>query len=358
MNYSFSAISSFKSCPKSFEFKYQKRLPEAFQTIERHMGSCIHETLRWMYERRSDNQELSLEQLKEWFDKVWSTEELKQARIIKRNASLDDYYNEAIKQISYFYKIVFQNDKSKTQYLEQKFQIVLDEQIKYVGIIDRVAKQSDGMIRIIDFKTGKVNHPLDDLQLPSYALYIFSEIVDDKIELCFEDLRSQRTVIADIVRTDLKRIRSELLQEISILQKTDFYKTQPSVLCQWCGYNRICENPHESVKKSFPDKELKLRGDQNDNSDENQKFCPECGSQLKKRKGKFGPFWGCVNYPDCRYTLDIKEFSASESSLPDGKDICPECGGILRERKGKFGPFMGCSHFPQCRFTRKIVQNG
>jgi RecB family exonuclease len=333
-------------------------MPEAFQTIERHMGSCVHETLRWLYERRSDNLELSLGQMIERFDKAWSTEELKQARIVKLNTSVNDYYNNAIKQVSYFYSTVFQNDESETQYLEQKFQIVLENQIQYVGIIDRVAKQPDGMIRIVDFKTGKVDHPLNDLQLPSYALYIFSEIIDEKVELCFEDLRSQRTVIAEILRSDLKRIKSELLQEISILQKTDFFKTRPSVLCQWCGYNQICENPHESVNKSFSDKELKLRGNQNDNSEKDQKFCPECGSQLSKRKGKFGPFWGCINYPDCRYTLDIKESSASETSLLDGKDICPECGGVLRERKGKFGPFMGCSHFPECRFTRKIVQNG
>ncbi|MBR4760860.1 MAG: topoisomerase DNA-binding C4 zinc finger domain-containing protein [Lachnospiraceae bacterium] len=35
------------------------------------------------------------------------------------------------------------------------------------------------------------------------------------------------------------------------------------------------------------------------------KKCPKCGSLLKKRNGKYGPFWGCSGYPDCRYTEDI-----------------------------------------------------
>lgn len=34
--------------------------------------------------------------------------------------------------------------------------------------------------------------------------------------------------------------------------------------------------------------------------------------------------------------------------------FCPKCGGELRERKGKFGAFYGCSNFPECRFTKNI----
>lgn len=34
--------------------------------------------------------------------------------------------------------------------------------------------------------------------------------------------------------------------------------------------------------------------------------CPKCGSELYKRNGKFGPFYGCANYPACRYTQNIR----------------------------------------------------
>lgn len=33
--------------------------------------------------------------------------------------------------------------------------------------------------------------------------------------------------------------------------------------------------------------------------------CPLCGSELVKRHGKYGEFYGCSNFPDCRYTRDI-----------------------------------------------------
>ena len=37
----------------------------------------------------------------------------------------------------------------------------------------------------------------------------------------------------------------------------------------------------------------------------NVKKCPRCGNVLRKRNGKFGEFWGCMSYPDCKYTENI-----------------------------------------------------
>ena len=33
---------------------------------------------------------------------------------------------------------------------------------------------------------------------------------------------------------------------------------------------------------------------------------------------------------------------------------CPMCGGQLVERKGKYGSFIGCSNYPKCRYTKKF----
>ena len=37
----------------------------------------------------------------------------------------------------------------------------------------------------------------------------------------------------------------------------------------------------------------------------NVKKCPRCGNVLRKRNGKYGEFWGCMSYPECKYTRDI-----------------------------------------------------
>ncbi len=35
--------------------------------------------------------------------------------------------------------------------------------------------------------------------------------------------------------------------------------------------------------------------------------CPKCGGRMVRRKGKYGEFFGCSSFPDCRYTRDIME---------------------------------------------------
>ncbi|MBR1856498.1 MAG: topoisomerase DNA-binding C4 zinc finger domain-containing protein [Oribacterium sp.] len=36
-----------------------------------------------------------------------------------------------------------------------------------------------------------------------------------------------------------------------------------------------------------------------------QGICPECGGSLVKRNGKYGVFYGCSNYPNCKYTKNV-----------------------------------------------------
>ncbi|MDE6747769.1 MAG: topoisomerase DNA-binding C4 zinc finger domain-containing protein [Lachnospiraceae bacterium] len=33
--------------------------------------------------------------------------------------------------------------------------------------------------------------------------------------------------------------------------------------------------------------------------------CPKCGNVLRKRKGRYGEFWGCMSYPVCTYTRNV-----------------------------------------------------
>lgn len=40
-------------------------------------------------------------------------------------------------------------------------------------------------------------------------------------------------------------------------------------------------------------------------ADDNPNTCPNCGSKLVVRKGKYGDFVGCSNYPNCKYTREL-----------------------------------------------------
>ncbi len=50
--------------------------------------------------------------------------------------------------------------------------------------------------------------------------------------------------------------------------------------------------------------------------------------------------------------VKIEVSNQLSTNMPEEK-VCPKCGGKLVERNGKFGDFYGCSNFPKCRYTLK-----
>ncbi|MDM5272413.1 type I DNA topoisomerase [Sulfurovum sp. zt1-1] len=119
-------------------------------------------------------------------------------------------------------------------------------------------------------------------------------------------------------------------------------------------------------------------------------MCPKCGAELLLRKGRYGEFVACSNFPKCKYT---KNTDGTEPEQPEETDVkcdkcgapmvikdsrrgkflacsaypkcknakplnppreldvpCPECGGKLQEREGKRGKFFGCTNYPKCKF--------
>ena len=90
------------------------------------------------------------------------------------------------------------------------------------------------------------------------------------------------------------------------------------------------------VKKAFD--EMEKAPDQ-----ETGEKCPECGHPLVIRKGKYGEFTACSNYPECKYVK--KEEKQVIEVVP-----CPNCDGMILERKTRKGKtFYGCSNYPKCK---------
>jgi DNA topoisomerase-1 len=80
-------------------------------------------------------------------------------------------------------------------------------------------------------------------------------------------------------------------------------------------------------------------------------LCPECGKELVKRKGRFGEFIACSNYPTCKYTQNLKKTTAAEPKEKVTLAVpCPECGGSIIERSSRRGKFFGCGNYPKCKF--------
>lgn len=72
--------------------------------------------------------------------------------------------------------------------------------------------------------------------------------------------------------------------------------------------------------------------------------CPDCKEgEVVVRTGRFGKFFSCSRFPECRFTKPFVE----ETSV-----VCPKDGGkvvIKKTRKGR--KFFGCSNYPNCEFA-------
>jgi len=71
--------------------------------------------------------------------------------------------------------------------------------------------------------------------------------------------------------------------------------------------------------------------------------CPDCGSPLVIKHGRFGEFVSCSNYPECKYSRQLQTKIGV---------ACPRCGNDLVERRTKRGRvFYGCGTYPTCDFA-------
>lgn len=115
----------------------------------------------------------------------------------------------------------------------------------------------------------------------------------------------------------------------------------------WKGFDKEIK-----AKEDIPRAELTA-----ENLDE---ICPKCGvNQLQIKFGKRGRFIACTGYPECDYTRNVNETAeeaakaAEEPTIVEGRS-CPKCQGQLVYKRGRYGKFIGCANYPKCKYIEPL----
>lgn len=82
------------------------------------------------------------------------------------------------------------------------------------------------------------------------------------------------------------------------------------------------------------------------------KKCPKCGKPIVIKLGRFGKFYACSNYPECKHTEPLEEEKKEKESI---KEKCEKCGAPMELKMGRFGKFLACSKYPECKNTKPFV---
>ena len=95
-------------------------------------------------------------------------------------------------------------------------------------------------------------------------------------------------------------------------------------------------------------------------AEETDIICDKCGAKMFIKQGRFGRFAACPAYPECKNTKRIdkdgKVIEKVEDIPEKTGEICELCGGELLKRKGRYGEFIACSNYPKCKNTKQILK--
>jgi len=86
-------------------------------------------------------------------------------------------------------------------------------------------------------------------------------------------------------------------------------------------------------------------------------ICELCGARMVVKNGRYGKFAACPNYPACKNTKPLRRASEKENEKPLERAPfqCEVCGSDMVLRSGRFGDFYACVRYPECRYTRPKV---
>lgn len=129
-------------------------------------------------------------------------------------------------------------------------------------------------------------------------------------------------------------------------------QVETEVKCEKCGGTMVikwgrhgeflaCSNYPEcrNTKEFKKTEEGKIEIQKAETTDEK---CEKCGKPMTVKRGRFGPFLACTGYPECKSTKAITTGIK-----------CPECGkGELAQKRTRTGRFFyGCTNYPNCKFA-------
>jgi DNA topoisomerase I len=176
------------------------------------------------------------------------------------------------------------------------------------------------------------------------------EIEDGKV-----DWRQAMGDFYERLKQDLERAETQMTDIKRMERPTDFVceKCGKPMVIKWgrhgsfiaCTGYPECTNTRE-LTVDLPDIDRVGISEQDE-----EEYCENCGRPMVLKKGRFGQFYACTGYPDCKTTKPL----GGEQKKPDVvlDEKCPQCGSNLVLKSGRFGEFTACSNYPACKHVKQ-----
>lgn len=242
------------------------------------------------------------------------------------------------------------NDATLVKYLEEKG---IGRPSTYATIITTII--SRGYVK----REGKqlVPTPLGEVTT-ELMCENFPDIVDCKftayMESQLDDIESGKTTMLDVISGFYKNFSVELEAALKNVADRDIELPveETDIICEHCGSRMIVKNGRFGKFAACPNypackntKPLAKTGDGlvEKKAEKTDMKCELCGADMILRTGRYGSFYACSRYPECKFTKQkVKSLGVK----------CPECGSDIVTKYGKNKTvFYSCSRYPECKFS-------
>ncbi|MFA5746777.1 MAG: UvrD-helicase domain-containing protein [Candidatus Paceibacterota bacterium] len=264
--FSFTQLSTFDKCPLQYKFSYLLKIPSKGKPALS-FGKTMHNTLYrflMLSSKISQSSQIDLfggkgpaagKGAKVGYDdlvKIYKEEWIEDW--YEDDKQKKDYFKQGEKSLKEFFE---QHTQNKPQILflngspalEQDFKLKVGEDI-FIGKIDRVDKNGNDSIEILDYKTGKPNTnkslmPSDKLQLLVYHLALKSVFGISAQKLTYHYLNNCSMVSFMPKDEESESTEAEIAKRIANLKQSDFAPKPGFPQCNYCDFKEIC--PYRKV---------------------------------------------------------------------------------------------------------------
>lgn len=179
----------------------------------------------------------------------------------------------------------------------------------------------------------------------------FSSIINDKftadLENKLDEVESGNFRWQKVIEGFYTEFDKALIAADKNIEKIEIEEEVTDIICEKCGTNMVIKKGRFGKFLACPNypecKNTKPYDSETGEAKVSDVDCDKCGARMVIKKGRYGEFLACPNYPECKNTKQIEK-------TIDVK--CPKCGGDVLEKRTKKGrKFYGCSNYPECDFT-------